>query len=44
MIVYVKLCVIITIDFIEDVLGFLYRYLRETDRTPWPSCFLVDQI
>ena len=30
---------IFTIYFIEDVLNFLYRYLRETDHTPWPSCF-----
>ena len=39
MIIYVKFCVIFTIDLLEDVLSFLYRYLRETDHTPWPSCF-----
>ena len=43
-IIYAKLCVILTIDFIEDFLNFLYRYLRETYHTPWSSCFLVDQI
>ena len=33
MIIYAKLCVILTIDFIEDFLNFLYRYLRETYHT-----------
>ena len=29
MIIYAKLCVILTIGFIEDFLNFLYRYLRD---------------
>ena len=34
MIIYAKLCVILTIDFIEDFLNFLYRYLRKLTTHP----------
>ena len=45
MIISVKLfLIVLTIGFREDALGFLYRYLRETDHATWRSCLLTDQI
>ena len=44
-IISVKLfLIVLTIGFREDALGFLYRYIRETDHATWRSCLLTDQI
>ena len=34
-----KLLLIPTIGFRENVLSFLYRYIRETGYAPWWPCF-----